>query len=374
MKDPSYYYSLFAEEDEDEYFVSTVADRTSVVTPTLLVGDCVDELKKIPSASVDSVVTDPPYAIAFGGNEWDTFGSGQAFGDWCSEWGAELLRVLKPGGHVVAFSASRTYHWLAYGLEKAGFEIRDSLMWLYGNAMARTMDLYVEVEKKHGPEAAAAWAGWETKLKPGFEPIVLARKSFKGTLVDHAAAGGLGGLNTTGCAVKPESVPFWAKDFEGRHPANVVLSHAEGCEPGNMPKKVAQKEVLQEWDCVPGCVVEGIDATYGASRYFYSAKAPTSERPKYQGEDGTEIEHDTVKPLALMRWLARLVTPEGGIVVEPFSGSGSTIEAAMLEGFECWAVEREKSYLPLIQSRIERASAGREVEPSSFVEKEKNNA
>lgn len=366
MKDPAYYYGLFAEEDAEEYFVSTVQERTSVVEPTLLIGDCVQELKKIPTSSVDSVVTDPPYAISYSGEEWDTFASPKSFQDWCASWGAELLRILKPGGHVVAFSASRTYHRLAAGLEDAGFEIRDSLMWLYGNAMARTMDMGVAIEKKHGAEAAAPWVGWETKLRPGFEPVVLARKPFKGTLTDHAAKGGLGALNTTGSAVKPESVPFWAKDFEGRHPANVVMSHLEGCEPGVMPKKVAQKEVIQEWDCEPGCVVAGIDATYGASRYFYSAKAPTSERPKYEDADGTEIEHSTVKPISLMKWLARLVTPEGGVVVEPFSGSGSTIEACMLEGFECWAVEREVSYLPLIQARIDRASAGREVETSSF--------
>src|SRR5690606_36228573 len=124
------------EEETETYFVSDGKVITSVVSPTLLHGDCIKELKKIPANSVDSVVTDPPYAISYSGKAWDTFASPLSFQKWCQEWGAELFRILKPGGHVVAFSASRTYHRLAVGLEDAGFEIRDSLMWLYAAAMA----------------------------------------------------------------------------------------------------------------------------------------------------------------------------------------------------------------------------------------------
>jgi site-specific DNA-methyltransferase (adenine-specific) len=455
-------------------------------------GDALDVLTALPDASVDAVVTDPPYELGFMGKGWDASGIAYNVGLW-----REALRVLRPGGHLLAFGGTRTYHRLACAVEDAGFEIRDSITWLYGSGFPKSHDVSKAIDKaagatrkvvgkgvnydakvKHGgtwtggcyaqdayagaagplitapatPEAAQ-WSGWGTALKPASEPIVVARKPLAGTVAANVLAHGTGALNIDACrtqylddadrtqaavpqsalGVKAEGGVYgfgtgqgrtgdrFEPPITGRWPANVVLSHTEDCVPvgertvrgdkrdggdgtraggfgdvrtgtdgnGRPAGRLYGDETVEVFDCAPGCPVAELDAqsgvtvssthtrgqgltggTYGApggptdplrgvtdsggaSRFFptfrYQAKAPTRERPKVEG-----IAHPTVKPLALMRWLVRLVTPPGGTVLDPFAGSGTTVEACLTEGFACVAIEREAEYLPLIQARIDR--------------------
>jgi DNA modification methylase len=386
---------------------------------TLYGGDCLDVLREIPADSVDAVVTDPPYGLGFMGREWDDLPPGLPFAQEC-------LRVLKPGGYLLAFGGSRTWHRLAAAVEDAGFEIRDSIAWLYGSGFPKSLDVSKAIDKAAGAErplvrqrfraatgraeqggggyafgedftetapataAAAAWAGWGTALKPAFEPIVVGRKPLAGTVAANVQEHGTGALNIDGCRIEGEpwkahratglgSVKFFTEgetpviDKEphsaGRWPTNVVLDESQAAEldkqtgvltSGANPtrrgvdgNRTAYGDFAGQDDARPA---RGADSG-GASRFFptfrYEAKAPTSERPR----DG-ETAHPTVKPLDLMRWLVRLVTPPGGTVLEPFAGSGTTAEACVIEGFQCVAIEREADYLPLIVARLAKPIQG----------------
>lgn len=412
---------------------------------TLHHGDCLDMLRAddygydwnlgyrsarmFPDNSVDAVITDPPYELAFMGRAWDT--SGIAFNP--AVW-AQCLRILKPGGHLLAFGGSRTWHRLAAAIEDAGFEIRDSIAWLYGSGFPKSLDVSKAIDKAAGAErgvvgthhrhgggsavsgsmlgslgtdselpltapatvAAKRWQGWGTALKPSFEPIVVARKPLAGTVAANVLEHGTGALNIDACRVATTddlnggayaktgsrsvsgslsptgmNVPgkVVGKEFEqpsGRWPTNVVLDEhqAEALDQqggtlhsGTMRAGTARQPRV-------GGTIYGADTrmfapadTYGdsggASRFFpvfrYEAKAPTSERPNANG-----VQHPTVKPLDLMRWLVRLVTPVGAVVLEPFAGSGTTAEACVLEDRRCIAIEREADYLPLIVSRLQK--------------------
>lgn len=600
---------------------------------TLWHGDCLDVLRAMPDASVDAVVTDPPYGLEFMGREWDSFGGDtrqpfrgeiqtpdnpygrstvrfagassygarigamQSFQDWCTEWATECLRVLKPGGHMLAFGGTRTWHRLACAVEDAGFEVRDSVAWLYGQGFPKSLNASAALDAvrcrcavgewthgtgvphsqtEHGlsrvpsrdvpategtprgagalllpslsePGAPAAgrpelrpaedgrgepllegrghlpqgegqlrgaevrplpagvpgdgpngrlhhgapaghgsvgrtnadadgvrepqeprspgqpagelgalpdqrrsqaWGGWPvcercsqpvipdglgTAAKPAFEPIVVARKPLAGTVAANVLAYGTGALNIDGCRVEGGARPLIVSKSEpsmgilgdglngsrhggettaGRWPTNVVLDESQaaaldeqtgvltsGANPtrrGADGTRDAYGDFKGQEECAPA---RGADSG-GASRFFpvfpqprqeipcgpsidvtdttgttapalsaagvsssagpvasgtstdlptfrYEAKAPTSERPR-----AGEVAHPTVKPLDLMRWLVRLVTPPGGVVLEPFAGSGTTVEACLIEGFSCIAVEREADYLPLIMARI----------------------
>lgn len=445
---------------------------------TLWHGDCLDILRTIPDASVDAVVTDPPYGISFMGQQWDQpgqYGSKrrigkpgihkrsaggdeyatgdtgameagrydlsltamQSFQAWCEAWSSECLRVLKPGGHFLAFGGSRTWHRLASAVEDAGFEIRDSIAWLYGSGFPKSLDVAKAIDAassatravasvgetvrtapslggaaKAGargiavnPEGrrvitepatdeARAWEGWGTALKPSFEPIVVARKPLVGTVAANVLAHGTGALNidasrihTAGSGAKAYTVKRlkpgatlnatggnWRPDDEdaleysgetkaGRWPTNVVLDESQAAALDEQTGELSSGMMRsgQRVQSSGGEIYGRRDAfvksgdtygdTGGASRFFptfrYEAKAPSSERPKHG-----EVQHPTVKPLDLMRWLVRLVTPPDGVVLEPFAGSGTTVEAALLEGFRCIAIEREADYLPLIEKRI----------------------
>jgi site-specific DNA-methyltransferase (adenine-specific) len=345
-----------------------------------------------------------------------------AFQAWCQQWATECLRVLKPGGHLLSFGGSRTWHRLACAVEDAGFEIRDSIASLdvskaIDKAAGAERDVLAEGTpakrltpgadqnrtgswiKNNGREylptvthpatdAARTWQGWGTALKPAFEPIVVARKPLSGTVAANVLAHGTGALNIDGCRIETD----WANDPNrrgwqggnsqsvgvcgnfgttgervaqpndlGRWPANVVLDEDQAAEldaqSGELSSGLARAGDRAE---SRGGEIYGKDAGYirsgdsygdtgGASRFFYVAKADSSERVRLDG-----IAHPTVKPIALMRWLVRLVTPPGGTVLEPFAGSGTTVEACLLEGFQCVAIEREADYLPLIVQRINR--------------------
>jgi hypothetical protein len=385
----------------------------------------------LPDESIDAIVTDPPYELGFMGKRWDSTGVAYDSATW-----REALRVLKPGGHLLAFGGTRTYHRLACAIEDAGFEVRDSITWLYGSGFPKSLDVSKAIDKAAGavrqvvgskltgtmagqsgalnaangwrggqemvPVTAPAtpdaerWQGWGTALKPASEPIIVARKPFAGTVAANVLEHGTGGINVDGCRVGTGGQLRWAQPRDmgyhggtdagsvealanavGRWPANVVLSHAptcidvcaDGCPVAELD---GQSGVSASLVRPPSAnsptgnghthgVMAGIETlrghndTGGASRFFptfrYQAKAPTSERPKVDG-----VAHPCVKPLALMRWLVRLVTPAGGVVLDPFAGSGTTGEAAQLEGFDAILVERDKTYLPLIAARVERSA------------------
>jgi DNA modification methylase len=439
--------------------------RDSLVT--VYQADCLDLLPTMPADSVAAVITDPPYGLEFMGRAWDrpwktVDGFRRGYRSWCVEWARECLRVLKPGGYLLAFGSTRTWHRLAMALEDAGFEIRDTIAWLYGQGFPKSLDVskaldhaagadrpeisrgrplkrmipgagqnragswrkengrFFPAETLAAAEAARQWQGWGTGLKPAFEPIIVARKPLIGKVAANVAKHGVGGLHINVCrvpindadrvtinrkhagmsvgtyrrapgsslnlSVKPLSLkPAHAHDL-GRWPANAVLVHAPACD---------------EDHCVPDCPVAELDRQSGksvsrvslprrssagvgwgmtasgsqhddaggASRFFpafrWQAKAPSRERPHVG-----EVAHPTVKPLELMRWLVRLVAPPGGLVLDPFLGSGTTAEAARAEGFQCIGIEREAEYVPLIRARLsKRADASRPVgtanQPSS---------
>lgn len=394
--------------------VPTRAPYYSTPAVTVHVGDCLDVLRGMPDASVDAVVTDPPYGLAkldaatvvdaitawtagdrarvpdgrgFLGKEWDRFVPPPAVWDEC-------LRVLKPGGHLLVFAGARTYDLMGLAIRMAGFEIRDTLQWLYGSGFPKGLDVAKAIDKAAGhwrgragavttdngsmtganyertPKGdpvtaeAARWEGWNTTLKPSWEPIIMARKPLAGSVAANVMEHGTGGINIDGCRVGAQET---ADAPAGRWPSNVVLSHAadcaEECADGcPVPELDAQSGVsksqrrLKRTDKSSDIFasVRGHDDEGGASRFFptfrYQSKAPASERPRLP--DGTA--HPTVKPLALLRWLVRLVTPPGGLVLDPFAGSGTTGEAALLEGFRSVLVELDDKHGELIRLRLDK--------------------
>jgi DNA modification methylase len=423
---------------------------------TLYHGDCLDVLAELPDASVDSVVTDPPYGLEFMGKDWDApwksdgenlwatrdksedlsgkssspflaaavnkYRAGLPFQSWCQQWATECLRVLKPGGHLLAFGGTRTWHRLACAVEDAGFEIRDSIAWLYGSGFPKSLNVSKAIDRAAGelePEGTAftvagyshnpdkllhtapsagyvppdpvtddakRWQGWGTALKPAFEPIVVGRKPLSSTVAGNVLTHGVGALNIDGCRVAHDeavkttsrSAPRYSgttmnggkvggeqstvasADPAGRWPSNVAIDPdtAEGIDRQSGISRshggglgTGSRKPSTGVPFVPGiATTEHLDEG-GASRFFptfrYQAKAPTDERPTANG-----VAHPTVKPLELMRWLVRLVTPPGGLVLEPFAGSGTTAEAAIHEHMRCIAIERETDYLPLIVARL----------------------
>lgn len=485
---------------------------------TLLKGDCLEKLKELKDNSVDSVVTDPPYEIGFMGKGWDDSGIANNPELW-----KEVLRVLKPGGHLLSFSHSRTYHRQAVAVEDAGFEIRDQIMWIYGSGFPKSHNIGKAVDKIQGNEREVVgvsdntrdrnnheynsvgnfgsneiietkgnspYEGWGTALKPSHEPIVMARKPFKGNVANNVLEWGVGGINVDGCRVGTEKVSTHSngkgstgdngiygtygnqqgsEDREGRFPANIIFectcdtTHTKPApKSGHWPKGktkgfgefgggessyegVGPKE---EGDMVihtnPNCPCYILDQqsgttksskrgahnnkktehtntytppqamysdenTYGdsggASRFFYCPKASKKDRnegmpeqvPQFTGrprrEDGSVIykethpeewaevmktkprkektslaaseeilqpttkgtmnTHPTVKPTDLMAYLIRLITPKGGLVLDPFMGSGSTGKAAVREGMSFIGIEREDDYMEIAKSRIE---------------------
>lgn len=346
--------------------------------------------------SIDAIVTDPPYGLNFMGKNWDHGVPGAHF------W-VEALRVAKPGAHLLAFGGTRTFHRLVCAIEDAGFEIRDTIMWVYGSGFPKSRNLEGE------------WDGWGTALKPAWEPIIVARKPLDGTVAANVAKYGTGALNIDGCRIeydgdadKASATPqgkctaksgalaggvqheggrseFTRPEQKGRWPANVVhdgsdevvaLFPAEagasapvrGTEPSR-PAKNTYGEFARGGGAFHG-------DTGSAARFFYCAKADRHDRNDgceelpardlnwssgkqspgtFQSENTDRSAtnfHPTVKPTDLMRWLCRLVTPRGGTVLDPFMGSGSTLKAAELEGFGAIGIEINQEYIDIARKRI----------------------
>jgi DNA modification methylase len=325
----------------------------------LLHGDCLERLQELPDCSVDACVTDPPYGLSFMGKKWDYDVPGEDI------W-RECLRVLKPGGHLLAFAGTRTQHRMAVRIEDAGFEIRDMIAWVYGSGFPKSHNLKGE------------WDGWGTALKPALEPITVARKPFKGTVANNVLTHGTSAINIDGCRISTdeklgrnvtaqiEKTSYSLHDkpgvFDnsdkagGRWPANLIHDGSdevtelfpEGRSSGHISRSES-KGGIRGFSSGKGYAEPGVNTysdTGSAARFFYCAKASKADR-----EDGNG--HPTVKPIDLMRYLCRLVTSPGGIVLDPFMGSGSTGKAAVLEGFRFIGIEREAEYIEIARGRIQ---------------------
>jgi site-specific DNA-methyltransferase (adenine-specific) len=378
---------------------------------TLHCGDNREVLKAQPDCSVDSIVTDPPYALVsivkrfansprsertentenpygrtgrgFMGQKWDTGETAFAVEFW-----AECLRVLKPGGHVVAFSGTRTVHRMVCAIEDAGFEIRDSLQWLYGSGFPKSHDVAKGLGKQlAGPSLRAEWEGWGTALKPAVEPICLARKPLVGTVAANVLEHGTGAINIDACRVvtaeilnggahtggergRSEQNQFSGGVMRsgigpyvqpsGRWPANIIhdgseevlqaFPEAPGQQFATGPQYSPKTGTAVYGDYGPRPVVEPRADSGSAARFFYTAKADADDR--------IGSKHPTVKPVDLMQWLCRLVTPKGGTVLDPFAGTGTTGEAAFREGFKAILIEREPEYQADIRRRMALVLAG----------------
>jgi hypothetical protein len=340
----------------------------------LHLGDCLQVMKTLPSESVHAVVTDPPYGIDFMAKGWDHQTPGP-------EVWAEALRLLKPGGWLVAFAGTRTQHRMASAIEDAGFEIRDMLAWIYGSGFPKSLDVAKAIDAQgQDPDP---WQGWGTALKPCLEPITLARKPLTGTVADNVLTHGAGGLNIDGCRVphdKGVDLGAIQRQQAGATGRAMGLGFVESL----IGKEIPMYKAGGRWP--PNLLHDGskdvvdvmpVDQGGSVARFFYCPKASRSDRdegltgrhtaqrddtrkPGLPGSDnpynrGAAMRHNfhpTVKPTELMRWLVRLVTPEGGTVLDPFMGSGSTGKAAKLEGHPFIGIEMSADYLEIARARI----------------------
>lgn len=330
------------------------------MTWRIVQGDCLAKMRDLPDCSVDACVTDPPYGLHFMGKKWDCEVPG------VDVW-REVLRVLKPGGHLLCFAGTRTQHRMCCAIEDAGFEIRDMIAWVYGSGFPKSRNLDGE------------WQGWGTALKPALEPITVARKPLDGTVAGNVLQWGTGAINVDGGRVgidggtqkgnppKGASNGIFGNGIngacdivaldKGRWPANLIhdgspevlelFPYRPGMSGGGKHKPGAKPGMFGAIDCEH--TARGDNGS--AARFFYCAKANKRERDDGLGEHHNC--HPTVKPTDLMRYLCRLVTPPGGLVLDPFAGSGSTGRGAVLEGFSFIGIEREHDYADIAAARLE---------------------
>jgi DNA modification methylase len=394
---------------------------------SLHTGDCLEVLKSLDAESIDAIVTDPPYGLAFMGKKWD-------YDVPSTDIWQECLRVLKPGGHLLAFAGTRTQHRMACRIEDAGFEIRDMIAWVYGSGFPKSLDISKAIDKAAGAErevvgsvdvgpdmrsgnyenatgrmianitapatlAAKQWQGWGTALKPALEPITVARKPLIGTVAENVLEHGTGAINVDGCRVGTEATlrPAKGEGYEGgwgrldisgspsgRWPANLIHDGSDEVV-GLFPQSKStggQASVAKGYGEFGGGsrVIENRDPGFGdsgsAARFFYCPKASKAEREAGLEEmeekeqktlgnfRGTEDHspkinirsrnhHPTVKPIDLMVYLCRLITPPNGTILDPFTGSGSTGVAALREGFKFIGIELNPEYAEIAEKRIE---------------------
>jgi DNA modification methylase len=443
------------------------------MTYQILHGNNLDILPTLADNSIDSIVTDPPYELGFMGKKWDSSGIAYSVELW-----QQCLRVLKPGGHLLSFGGTRTYHRVAVAIEDAGFELRDSIAWLYGSGFPKSLDVSKAIDKAAGAERevigkkespftatnrgentygiyenptnkngyltyditapatpeAQQWQGWGTALKPAFEPVIVARKPIEGTVANNVLKWGTGGLNIDGSRIGTETISTHNapkgsfaggepdrgsdtssyKEHTGRWPANIILDpytaelldEQSGTSKSATGKVAATNSGNSTWNAMDGGNFdagrtrewEGYGDSGGASRFFYVAKA--SKRDRNEGLDDLDAQrhsdreladgvggdnprnrtnqakqnfHPTVKPTSLMEYLVKLVTPPNGTVLDPFTGSGSTGKAAILQGFDFIGIEMTEEYLPIIEGRLKHAEAkvAERNKEASLLEQEK---
>jgi site-specific DNA-methyltransferase (adenine-specific) len=344
-----------------------MSDRVEIVN-----GDSLLVLQLLDDNSVDAIVTDPPYGLAFMGKKWD-------YDVPSEELWRQCFRVLKAGGHLLCFAGTRTQHRMAVRIEDAGFEIRDMIAWVYGSGFPKSLDVSKAIDKAAGAERkvvgtkkhhagnihnarygqatateyiysdpatpeAKQWEGWGTALKPALEPITVARKPLIGTVAENVLQHGTGAINVDGCRVgteppAPRNAPkkiIRGGKFHASADSGQEMSHYNPTQ-GRWPANFIHDGSEQVTDLLGS-----------AARFFYCAKA--SKRDRDEGNN-----HPTVKPTDLMRYLCRLVTPPDGTVLDPFMGSGSTGKAAVLEGFRFIGIEREEEYCEIAKARIKHA-------------------
>jgi site-specific DNA-methyltransferase (adenine-specific) len=435
--------------------------------PTIHVGDCLEWLRTLPTNSVDAIVTDPPYGLGrepdprevlrawLDGEEYKPSGSGfmgrawDAFVPSPPVW-AECLRVLKPGGHLLAFAGTRTYDWIVMGVRLAGFEVRDMIGWLYGSGFPKSLDVSKAIDGMMGverevvgeysdngrrspkhqsthakwegdamvkitapaTEAARQWSGFGTALKPACEPVVMARKPLDGTVAQNVMKWGTGAINVDGCRVGTEEVSTtgrtpsnesgrtiggaWSGNVDtsprsGRWPANIIHDGSDevlGVFPPDRPGAVSNGRKGVPGTCYSArgarAQAEGYADSGNAARFFYAAKASRTEREHGLGNlprgivdpsreldsagrdnpragagrsgEGRANIHPTVKPVDLMRYLIRLVTPPGGLVLDPYAGSGTTGVAAVHEGVRFAGAELDTAHALIAVTRIAQAA------------------
>ncbi len=338
----------------------------------VICGDCRQRMAEFEPATFDACVCDPPYGLGFMGKGWDHGLPGVEF------W-KHVLRVLKPGAHLLAFGGTRTFHRLTCAIEDAGFEVRDCLCWLYGTGFPKSLDVSKAIDKLADADTAERWQGWGTALKPAWEPIIMARVPLDGTVAANVLRHGTGAINVDSCRIPIDTEEaLVSKDFRttpatafamnpGRssprrpaiphrqpHPLS-VRHHAKGRWPANVCLDEAAARALDEqtehlhWS-------GGKGAGRGPSRFFYCPKASRAERQAGLGDgDGSghiTNAHPTVKPVSLMCWLVRLVTPPDGRVIDPFMGSGSTGCACVLEGVDFVGIDQSEHYCEIARRCI----------------------
>jgi DNA modification methylase len=366
---------------------------------TLFHGNNMEALSKLADNSIDSVVTDPPYGLSFMGNKWD-------YDVPSVEFWKEVLRVLKPGGHVLSFGGTRTYHRMVINIEDAGFEIRDQIMWIYGQGFPKSRNIGKDI-KKHDP-TNEEFDALGTNLKPANEPIVLARKPIsKKTIANNVKEFGTGGINIDKCRIKRSTLPIQNEvkkghqklfginsitpnheiaTTEGRFPSNVIFDNQmasildlqSGILKGGKNMAPYKKPIHNNVRMNSSQEInrKGYEDIGGPSKFFYVVKPSTKERElglnqfdgqkingRDSGQDNRDVPfkkrtsirkntHPTVKPVDLMRYLVKLVTPKGGTIIDPFMGSGSTGIASLLEGFNFIGMEMEDSFFKISKQRI----------------------
>jgi DNA modification methylase len=392
----------------------------------VFLGSNLDVLPTLPDNSIDAIVTDPPYELGFMGKSWDSSGIAYSVELW-----SECLRVLKPGGYLLAFSGSRTYHRMVVAIEDSGFEIRDMVSWISNKTFPKSMDVSKAIDKaaraerrvvginpnvvrdakvaggsdfggftRANPEITEAatdeakkWVGWGTALKPTVEPIVMARKPIVGTVAANVLEWGVGGLNIDASRIgfvneEDRKAAEWGNKGSadgwgmkagaevlppsnlGRWPANVILDEEaaeildeqSGVFGGGKPRsgvaRVRNNGIglgTEESRLGQANAPDNYGDTGGASRFFYVARASKADR-----NEGVESNsHPTVKPTALMSYLIKLVAPEGATILDPFTGSGSTGKAAILNGYKFIGIELTEEYLQIIKGRLEHAEETR---------------
>lgn len=373
---------------------------------TVYVGDCMQVMMHLPREVFHAIVTDPPYNLGFMGREWDTVGDGRAFQQWLQDRSTQMLRTAKPGAHLLCFGGTRMYHRAACAVEDSGFEVRDTIMWVYGSGFCKSMNVSKAIDEELGfatkqpvegrerkkgnfvnsqvvqggynfrsewevrkpiTDAAKQWEGWGTCLKPALEPIVMARKPHIGTVASNTLEHGCGGLNMEACKVGSTGASV-IKEMTGKKDSGSGIYRMND---GTASAGIQGGFLVETTDGrLPTNLIhdggpEVLELLGDSARFFYCAKADEDDRP--HGRNGAV--HPTVKPLDLMKYLVRMVCVKGGTVLDPFMGSGSTGCAAVEEGVYFVGIEQDQKYADMAVGRlklslyksesVERASSGR---------------